>query len=148
MPEHSIHTGDVETIHFFGTRMRILMSGEQTDGQFCLIEVRSSAGHTVPPHIHRRETETIHVLSGSLTCLTEGKAIAVSAGETALLPMNVPHSLMTGDAETCALLFCTPAGFDAFVRAVGSDTPVVPTPAVRMQVAEVAAQFGIEFVSG
>jgi quercetin dioxygenase-like cupin family protein len=147
MVERAIHTDLPDTIYFFGTRMRILMSGEQTGGSFCLIEVRSPAGNVVPPHLHRRETETIHVLEGGLTCVTEGRRIAVTAGETVLLPMGVPHSLITGEVDTRTMLVCTPAGFDAFVRAVGTDAPVAPTPAGRAHAIEEAARFGIEFVT-
>jgi quercetin dioxygenase-like cupin family protein len=149
MPNHFVHTSDVETIYFFGTRMRILMSGAQTGGAFCLIEVRSSAGAVVPPHVHRRETETIHVLEGVMTCATEGKHIAVGPGETVLLPKDVPHSLITGETDTRTLLYCSPAGFDDFVRALGTTgAPVAPGPDDAAHAVEVAARFGIEFVAG
>ena len=83
MSTHFVHTSDVETVFFFRVRMRVLMSGAQTGGAFCLIEVRSPAGAVVPPHVHRRETETIHVLEGTMICATEGRRIAVGPGEKA-----------------------------------------------------------------
>jgi quercetin dioxygenase-like cupin family protein len=147
MTERVIHVNAPDTIYFFGTRMRILMSGEQTGGSFCLIEVRSPAGNVVPPHLHRRETETIHILEGGLSCVTEGRHIAVAVGETVLLPTGVPHSLVTGETDTRTMLLCTPAGFDDFVRAVGTDAPVAPTPAGRAHAMAQAARFGIEFVT-
>jgi quercetin dioxygenase-like cupin family protein len=148
MSQQAVHNAQPATIYFFGTRMRILMSGAQTGGNFCLIEVRSPAGNVVPPHLHRREVETIHVLEGGITCVTQGKRIAVAPGETVLLPIDVPHSLVTGEQDTRSMLLCTPAGFDAFVRAVGTDTPVAPSEAARAQAMETAARFGIEFVDG
>jgi quercetin dioxygenase-like cupin family protein len=147
MAERVIYNGLPDTIYFFGTRMRILMSGSQTGGSFCLIEVRSPAGNVVPPHRHRRETETIHVLEGGLTCATEGKRIAVTAGETVLLPVGVPHSLITGQADTRMMLLCTPAGFDDFVRAVGTNSPLAAAADARAHAVAEAARFGIEFVS-
>jgi quercetin dioxygenase-like cupin family protein len=144
--EQAIHNSLPDTIYFFGTRMRILMSGAQTGGGFCLIEVRSPAGNVVPPHLHRRETETIHVLEGGLTCSTEGKRVSVAAGETVLLPIGVPHTLITGATDTRTMLLCTPAGFDDFVRAVGTDSPVAATADARAHAMEQAARFGIEFV--
>jgi hypothetical protein len=53
-----VHTRDAEVIHFFGTRMRILVSGAQSGSAFCLIEVRTPAGNMTPRHVHHRETET------------------------------------------------------------------------------------------
>jgi quercetin dioxygenase-like cupin family protein len=147
MAERVLHSSLPDTIHFFGTRMRILMSGKQTGGSFCLIEVRSPAGNIVPPHLHRRETETIHVLEGGLTCVTEGRRIEVAAGDTVSLPIGVPHSLVTGATDTRTMLLCTPAGFDDFVRAAGTASPVVPTAAGRAHAIEQAARFGIEFVT-
>jgi len=147
MAKQVVHSSRPDTIYFFGTRMRILSSGAQTGGSFCLIEVRSPAGNVVPPHLHRRETETIHVLEGGLTCVTEGSRIAVAAGDTISLPMGVPHSLITGETDTRTMLVCTPAGFDEFVRAVGTGAPVPPSEASRAHAVEVAARFGIEFVS-
>jgi len=146
MTRQVIHSGPPDTIYFFGTRMRILRSGSQTGGSFCLIEVRSPAGNVVPPHRHRRETETIHVLEGGLTCLVEGRCIAVTVGETLSLPMDVPHSLITGETDTRTMLVCTPSGFDDFVRAVGTDAPIEPSETTRAHVIQVAARFGIEFV--
>jgi quercetin dioxygenase-like cupin family protein len=143
-----VHTQDAETIHFFGTRMRILVSGDQTQGAFCLLEVRSPAGHATPPHVHHRETETIHLLEGEITCVLHGKPVAVAAGETVVLPPDVPHQLITGDQGTRSLLVCTPAGFDGFVGAVGTATPVPPSPEGAARAVTVAATFGIEIFTG
>jgi quercetin dioxygenase-like cupin family protein len=143
-----VHTQDAETIHFFGTRMRILVSGEQTQGAFCLLEVRSPAGNATPPHVHHRETETIHLLEGKITCVLDGKPVAVTTGETVVLPPDVPHQLINGDQDVRSLLMCTPAGFDGFVRAAGTATPVAPTPEGTARAVAVAATFGIEIFTG
>jgi len=139
-----VHTRDAEMIHFFGTRMRILVSGAQTGGAFCLIEVRSPAGNMTPPHVHHRETETIHLLEGGMTCVLDGKPITVAVGETVVLPPEVPHQLKTGEQDTRTLLLCTPAGFDDFVRTLGTSTPVKPDPEAMAHAVAVAASFGIE----
>src|SRR3954454_21985326 len=139
-----VHTRDAEVIHFFGTHMRILVSGAQTGGAFCLIEVRTPAGNMTPRHVHHRETETMHVLEGGLTAVLDGKPITLAVGDTVVLPPDVPHQLRIGEQDTRTMLFCTPAGFDDFVRAVGTAAPVKPDPEASARAVAVAATFGIE----
>ncbi|MEA2789238.1 MAG: hypothetical protein QOG73_1644 [Acetobacteraceae bacterium] len=148
-----IHTRDAATIYFFGTRIRILVSGAQTGGAFCVLEVRSPAGNATPPHVHHRETETLHLLEGGITAVVDGRPVDAVVGDTLVLPPNVPHQLITGRRDTRSLLFCNPAGFDDFVRAVGTDTPAAPhpegpDPAVMARVIAMAAEFGIDIQTG
>lgn len=139
-----VHTRDAPMIHFFGVRMSILVSGAQTNGAFCLLEVHSPAGHRTPRHVHRRESETIHLLEGGMTAILDGKPIKVLPGDTTVLPPDIPHQLVSGPQGARSLLFCTPSGFDAFVRAVGTDTPQAPDPARQTDIVTTAAGFGIE----
>ena len=53
------------------------------------------------------------------------------AGESILAPHGVPHTVRVGDGDARWLVTSTPAGFEAFVRAVGSTEPQAPCPAPR-----------------
>lgn len=66
------------------------------------------------------------------------------AGESVLAPRGVPH-VRVGDRDARWLVTSTPAGFEAFVRAVGSTDPQaeLPSPA---ELARVAAEHGMEIL--
>src|ERR1700746_3807186 len=44
----------------------ILLTGEDTGGAYCLLDMRVAPGKGVPRHIHTREDEALFVLSGEL----------------------------------------------------------------------------------
>ena len=50
------------------------------------------------------------------------------AGESILAPRGVPHTVRAGDRGGRWLVTSTPAGFEAFVRAVGSTDPQAALP--------------------
>lgn len=134
---------------FAGTRVRLLMSGAQTGGAFCMMEMFSPPGKDTPTHMHHREEETITVLEGVLDVTIEDKPVRVQAGQTIFVPHHVPHRLgNTGDVLARYLVVCTPAGFDGFVDscAEAQPGPVVPTPPQAEDIArmrEAAPRFGI-----
>lgn len=140
--------------NFAGTRVRMLMSGKQTNDAFCMMEMFSPPGKGTPLHAHANEEETITVLEGVLDVIIEGKTVRVRSGETIFVPRNVPHKLAnTGDVLSRYVVVCTPGGFDDFVDncADAQQGPVIPTPPrpediERMR--EAAPRFGISLLPG
>ena len=49
-----------------GVVMKRLVSGEQTEGSFCLFENRSDGQTKTPIHVHADDDETIYVIEGQL----------------------------------------------------------------------------------
>lgn len=139
---------------FAGTRVRMLLTGRQTDGAFCMMEMSGPPGTSTPTHVHTREDETVHVVEGELDVFLGDDVVTLRAGDTALLKRHEPHRIVIGGPGTARyLVVCTPAGFDDFVLACsGSRTgPIVPTPPTRQEVArlvEAAPRFGISLLPG
>jgi quercetin dioxygenase-like cupin family protein len=52
------------SVWYNGSLMTFLATGEDTQGQFALIEAVARKGNVPPPHIHHREEETFYVLGG------------------------------------------------------------------------------------
>lgn len=135
--------------NFAGSRTRLLMSGKDTGGAFCLMEMFGAPGKSTPLHMHEREEETLTVLEGVMDITVGDTQISVRAGETALLPRNVPHRLTNNGATASRyLLVCTPAGFDDFVDSCADAqrvpvTPTAPTPEDIQRMREAAPRFGI-----
>ncbi|MEK1886525.1 MAG: cupin domain-containing protein [Phyllobacterium sp.] len=132
-----------------GVVMKRLVSGEQTDGCFCLFENRSD-GHTKTPiHVHANDDETVYVVEGQLTAVVDGNARTLSAGESIFLKRGIPDQLMNrGGQPSRYLLVGTPSLFEQFLAEAGHELQkgeVVgpPNPADIERLTSAAPKFGI-----
>jgi len=129
----------------------IVVTGDQTDGRRCVVEMHQPEGHMTPMHVHEETDETLHVLEGGLTTHVGETTREVTAGGTVVLPRGEPHALVA-DEPSVVLVSNSPAGFDEFVIAAGepTDDERVPTPPPSddaiQRVREVAPEHGIEIV--
>jgi len=130
----------------------ILLSGEDTGGSYCLLDMRVAPGKGVPRHTHTLEDEALFVLSGELEATVGDEIFTLSAGETLIAPRNIPHQLHnSGNVPNHYLIMFSPAGFEEFLKATSVPAPdnaVAPTepPAIAVQnVFELASGYGIQF---
>jgi mannose-6-phosphate isomerase-like protein (cupin superfamily) len=107
-----------EAIWFLDTLMIPQVTGEESDGAFCLAEQYLPAGHVTPLHVQPHEDETFHVLDGRLTVHLDGREVTAGAAETVLVRRGTPHALRA-DSATRLLVLDVPAGHDRFFLAVG-----------------------------
>lgn len=97
----------------------ILVSGAQTNGRYCLIDMLVPDGGGPPPHRHDFE-EMFTLLDGELEFTLRGETRTVRAGSTVNIPANAPHSFKNTSGGTVRMLcMCTPAGQEEFFMAVG-----------------------------
>jgi quercetin dioxygenase-like cupin family protein len=129
---------------FMRNRVHIHISGLETEGAFALLEATGPAGDHTPLHVHHLDDEGFYVLDGQLTLWAGDDKHVLRPGDSVLAPRGVPHSLRV-DSDARWLLTSTPAGFEAFVRSVGTPTPPVSLPAPD-ELARIAAQHGIEIL--
>jgi quercetin dioxygenase-like cupin family protein len=130
----------------------VCLSGTDTGGAYCLLEVSLAPGMAVPRHTHTREDEVYFVLAGELEVTVGEETFVLQPGDTLLAPRDVPHSLRnSGNITNHYLLVFSPSGFEEFIVATAVPAPdnaVAPTepPAVAVQnVHKLAADFGILF---
>src|SRR5258708_32854291 len=71
----------------------ICLSGADTGGKYCLLEVSLAPGIAVPRHTHTREDEGYYVLSGELEVIVGEKIFILKAGDTLMAPRDIPHQL-------------------------------------------------------
>lgn len=141
-----------ETIAFAGTLVDILVAGEETGRKFSLLRITNPPGVWTPPHRHLHEEETIFVLSGQVQVWTGGETRSLSAGEVVILPRGQAHRLGNAGPETAqALVFCTPSGFEQFVREAGQATGAsassqAPDAEALARLASLSSRFGIELL--
>jgi quercetin dioxygenase-like cupin family protein len=117
-----------------GGTYTILVSGAQTAGRYCLLDMLVPAGGGPPPHRHDFE-EMFTLLEGELEFTFRGQSQIVRAGSTVNVPANAPHAFKNVSGAAARMLcMCTPAGQDEFFLEVGfpvdgrTSPPPKPTP--------------------
>jgi quercetin dioxygenase-like cupin family protein len=136
-------------VMFTGSTVKVLISGRQSGGQFCMLEFQSPPGRSTPMHSHDREEETIHMLAGVLEVTLGSETVLLNPGCTLLIPRHVAHRLCAqGEESARYIVVCTPAGFDGFVEACASADSEsaqtsVPSAADIARLRDQAPRFGI-----
>lgn len=85
-----------------GQRVRLVELPHETGGRRAVLEAvtRPRAGRdAVVEHVHPAATETFEVLSGRARCLVNRREIVAAAGESIVMPANVPHVHPWSDSD-------------------------------------------------
>jgi quercetin dioxygenase-like cupin family protein len=90
-------------------------AGEQSGGDWAVVEWRVRAGDEPSLHTHTREDETVYVLDGAITAYVGGEKSEVEAGSYAALPKNVPHGVTVRGDEARLLITLEPGGAEYFL---------------------------------
>jgi quercetin dioxygenase-like cupin family protein len=115
----SADSGDLPHIGLVGDTYTILLSGKETAGRFCLIDMHIPPGGGPPPHRHDFE-ESFILLEGEIEATFRGVKTVVKAGETVNIPANAPHQFQNKSEKVVRLLcLCSPAGQEEFFEQVG-----------------------------
>ncbi len=111
-----------------GDTYTILLSGADTAGRFCLIDMHIPPGGGPGPHRHDFE-ETFILQEGEVEATFRGKKSTVRAGETLHIPANAPHQFHNSSDKPVRLLcLCSPAGQEDFFREIGVPVATRTTP--------------------
>src|SRR5580700_11923370 len=106
-------------IGLVGDTYTITVTGADTDGRFCVIDMHVPPGGGPPPHRHDFE-ETFILLEGEMEATFRGKKSVVRAGETLNIPANAPHQSHNASTGPLRMLcICSPAGQEKFFMEVG-----------------------------
>src|SRR6516164_8954051 len=104
------------SVWYNGSLMTFLATGEDTQGQFALIEMVGRKGNAPPPHIHHREDEIFYVLEGEILVSAGERTIRGTPGTMIFLPRDVRHSFAIESDEARMLTVLTPAGFEGWFK--------------------------------
>jgi len=119
-------------IGLVGDTYTILLSGKDTAGRFCLIDMHIPPGGGPPPHRHDFE-ETFILLAGEMDATFRGMKSTVRAGETIHIPANAPHQFHnSSDLPVRLLCLCSPAGQEDFFAEVGVPVATRTTPPPKL----------------
>jgi quercetin dioxygenase-like cupin family protein len=139
-----------------GDTYTILLTGKDTAGRYCLIDMLVPPGGGPPPHRHDFE-EMFTILEGEIEVTFRGAKSMLRAGETANIPANAPHQFRNSSGASARLLcLCSPAGQEEYFMAVGVPvaTRVSPPPkldetaqaTLKARAEALASQYRTEFL--
>jgi quercetin dioxygenase-like cupin family protein len=121
---------DGEAFWVLGMLATIKISGNDTAGQYSLMEVVVRAGTGSPWHVHRDEDEWFYVLDGEFTVYVGDARLTLTAGSFAFGPKGVPHTFIAGPDGGKMLAGLEGAQFEGLLREIGEPAPehVLPPP--------------------
>src|ERR1700682_6302888 len=126
-------------IGLVGDTYTILLTGKDTAGRYCLIDMFVPPGGGPPPHRHDFE-EMFTILEVEIEFSFRGAKSIMRSGETINIPANAPHAFHNQSGRSARLLcLCSPAGQEEFFMAVGVPVASRTTPATKLDGAAQAA---------
>ena len=130
---------DRKIVHGAGDDYAFLATGEDTDGNYFLVEAVVPPGGGPPPHIQTREEEGFYVLEGTLVFRAAGERVEAPAGTFLNVPAGVPHHFKNeSDGVARLIFFFTPSGLERMFERMGKvsdeDAP------------KIGAEYGVKFV--
>ena len=126
-------------IGIVGDTYTILVSGRDTAGRFCLVDMFVPPGGGPPSHRHDFE-ETFSLIEGELEFTFRGAKQKLLAGESINIPANAPHRFHNSSEQPARMLcVCAPAGQEEFFLEIGIPVATRTTPPPRQDEAAQAA---------
>jgi len=141
------------SVWYSGWLLTFLATGEDTQGQFALMEQISRKGNVPPRHIHHREDETFYVIEGEMTFSIGDRTIKATPGTMVFAPRDVAHSFTIDSDQVRILVQLAPAGGEAFFKACSVPAPSMTLPppgkppySEIQKMMALAPEYGFEFV--
>ena len=128
----------VPHIALAGDTYTMLVTGAQTNGAYCLIDMHVPDGGGPPLHRHDFE-EMFTILDGEIEFIFRGTTTTAGAGTTVNIPANAPHHFRNHSGKPARMLcMCTPAGQDEFFTRCGDPVASRTAPPPQLTEDEVA----------
>ncbi len=134
-----VYPGDQRTTwHGAGDEYRVLATGNDTAGDYFVMEGMVPPGGGPPLHIQTREEEAFYVLEGEIVFRAAGERIVGIQGTYLNIPRGVPHHFKN-ESDTAArlLIFFAPAGIEHMMERMA---------AAPEDYVSIGAEYGVEFV--
>jgi quercetin dioxygenase-like cupin family protein len=116
------------TLSYMGSLMTVLVDGNETHGQFALMEFRAKPGNEPPPHCHELEDETLYILEGKIEAYQGDEVAVLGPGDSLFAPKGTPHAWYILTPYLRMLIMVTPAQSDKYFKTMGSPTASMELP--------------------
>ncbi|WP_422122431.1 quercetin 2,3-dioxygenase [Planococcus sp. X10-3] len=109
----ALASGEGEKYWFLGTLMEVKVTGEETGGQFSILEEIDAPDFVTPLHIHHKEDECFYLLEGEVTFTIGDKTISAKPGTFVFAPRDIAHMYKVEGSQPAKILsMLTPAGLE------------------------------------
>nr|WP_274636124.1 quercetin 2,3-dioxygenase [Microbacterium bovistercoris] len=127
-----LENGEGEKSVVFDTMFDILLTGDETDGQFDVFTSIGNAGDIIPAHLHPYTHEIFFVVSGAVHLWMDDEHgfkddRVLTAGAFAYVPKNTIHAYRNEAADS-KVLGVSSGGFGRFFHAMGRPTQETGIP--------------------
>ena len=115
-----------ETLGVAGGNYRIILSGDQTNHAYAVIEMLVPPGGGPPPHSHPDTQEMFYLMEGELEFKTEAGKSILKKGGFVNIPLGGAIHCFKNISDRYARMLCTvvPAGLEEVFREIGE--PALP----------------------
>jgi quercetin 2,3-dioxygenase len=128
-----LNNGEGEKSVLFGDLFTIMLTGDETDGQYDVFTSEGHAGDIIPAHMHPWTNETFYIVSGAVHLWLDDEQgtkldRVLTEGAFAYIPQQVVHAYRM--EATSKVIGSSTAGFGRFFHAMGKATekPGIPGP--------------------
>lgn len=113
-----------ETLGIAGGNYRIIISGEETNGNYAVIEMLVPPNGGPPPHSHPETQEMFYVVQGQFEFKTETGKQIVDEGGFINIPFGGAIHCFKNSSEKVGRLLCTvvPSGLENYFKEIGQPT--------------------------
>ena len=120
-----LRRGEGEHAMLFTDLFTVLLSGDETEGQFGIITSTSPSGDIIPTHSHNETHETFYLLEGKLRLFFEDEggtktSRLLTPGDFGFVPAGTPHAYRV--EEAARILGVMTGGFERFFQHMGTVT--------------------------
>ena len=120
-----LRRGEGEHSMLFGDLFTVLLSGDETEGQFGIIVSDCPAGDVIPTHSHNATHETFYVLDGKVRLLFEDaegrqQSQLLTPGDFGYVPAGFAHAYQI--VEDARMMGTLSGGFERFFQHMGTPT--------------------------
>ena len=133
-----------------GNIYRLIITGEETDGRFSLMEAFVNPGDGGPFHIHHHEDESFLITEGEMVFYDGRKRVLARQGTFVMCPPGSNRAFRNESTKKAKMLiFYTPPGIENMIKLDGKEVDLKSGIAEFNSVKgaacpQLSAEFGIE----
>jgi quercetin 2,3-dioxygenase len=150
--------GEGEKAIVIDSLFTVLLSADETNGQFGVFTMDGPKGDAIPPHSHATHHEVFYVVQGGVTVFlddADGKRQVreLGPGDFGYVPAGIVHAYRVEENHT-RVLGVSSAGFERFFQTLGEPTSADTYPATPLglppgqRFAEAGRRFATTFLPG
>ena len=141
-----VKASDGRLLNVLGHSVTIKLAHAETSGHYYLFSLSTPPGLGIPPHVHDREDELIHVVEGEFLITLGDRQFTAGPGDEVFFPRHVPHAFQNvGSRAGKTIWTVVPGGnFEEFFERLAA---LPPGPPDLHKVAGIFSAYGMTIVA-